>query len=58
MFILNFDELFAESKLNKKDFIICHKEEALNLLQHNVPLIGKYGDCYVFIKLQEDKNIS
>ena len=48
MYILNFDELFNSGKLNKEDYIICSKEQAVDLLKYQYIPIGECEEGYVF----------
>ena len=50
MYILNFNELFNEGKLNKDNYIICTKEQALELLKYKFIPLGECEDKYVFAK--------
>jgi hypothetical protein len=50
MYILNFKELFDEGKLNKDNYIICTKEQALDLLKYKFMPLGECEDNFVFTK--------
>ena len=50
MYILNFDRLFEEHKLNKDNYILCDREQTLDLVKCGFVPIGECDNLYVFLK--------